>query len=229
MSRKIVKGKEYVLFMLRKGVMVLISLFALLLVMISFANAHAEHAAQQVGQKSVWYQIFLIHDWLHPLAFLLLIYSCYSVRFFSSRHILKEPQRCLGSCSQCFTPENTIKQYHCYFFWITFFLLFVHVGELVPSLLDIFSFKGFDATILFSETAYVGFAFLYLGTCYHFRYALERLAHRGTITYSLYNKVTDMNRHHGTFFWLTIFSVAVRFTTMLITTQSFLKAFPGTF
>lgn len=215
--------------MLQKEVIISVSLFALLLVMVSFVNAHAEHADPRVEKKSVWYQIFLIHDWLHPFTFLLLIYSCYSVRFFSSRHILKEPQRCGGSCSRCFTSENIVKQYHRYFFWITFFLLFVHVGELVPSLLDISSFKGFDAIILFSETGYAGFAFLYLGTCYHFRYALERLAYRGIITYNFYNKVTDLNRYHGTFFWFTISSVAVRFTTMLITTQSFIKAFPGTF
>lgn len=200
-----------------------------LLFIVQFVVAHAEHAEPSVKESSILYQIFLLHDWIHPIFFILLIYSCYYFRFFSGRNISKEPKVCLGECGNCYKSEGRLKQYHRYFFWGTLLLLFIHVGEVLPSLNNIYKLSGLDLWVLLSETAYLGFAFLYLGTCYHFRYFIDRLANKKIVSYRFYNKLTSLNRYHNLFFWITITIVAVRFILVVIDTGSIIKAIPGTF
>ena len=200
-----------------------------ILLSLSIVLAHAEHAEPVVDKSSILYKIFLLHDWIHPVLFILMIYSCYYFRFFSARRINNEPKTCTGDCSNCYKEEGFLKKYHRYFFWGTFILLFVHIGEVIPSINNISSIDGIEFWILMSETSYLVAALFYLGTCYHFRYFAERLANKKLISYKLYNKLTSLNRHHNIFFWITISMVMLRFILMLIYTKSLIKTFPGTF
>lgn len=206
-------------------------LLALLLIMgISLVSAHVEHAAPAVEETSILYQIFLLHDWIHPIFFILMVYSCYYFRFFFGRNISHEPRYCLGNdCSGCYKAEGPLKQYHRYFFWGTLLLTFIHLGEIFPSISNFPVFLSSDYWILISETTYLGLAFLFLGTCYHFRYFAERLAKKKIISYKLYNGLTSLNRHHNLFFWLTITAALTRFILVAIDTGSIIEAIPGTF
>ena len=205
----------------------LISLF--FIVSLQFVGGHVEHAEPSVQTSSVWYQIFIWHDWLHPLFYLFLIYSCYFYRFFSGRKFKHEPKKCLGDCSKCYKPEGWLHQYHRYFLWGTLLLAFIHVGEIMPSLTRALTYTGYDLWILVSESSYLAVSFLYLGTCYHVRYVVERMAKKKWVSYKFYNGLTSLNRHHHIFFWLTIGFVAIRFILVAIETGSILQAIPGTF
>lgn len=208
---------------------ILLSIILILLFNAKPIQSHAEHAEPEVEKSSLWYKMFLLHDWIHPIFFLLMIYSCYYFRIFSSIRISKEPKKCLGDCTGCYKPEGKLKQYHRYFFWITLVLTFVHLGEIMPSLNNFNSFLGIDFWVLISETTYLGFAFLYLGTCYHFRYFIERIANKNIVGYKFYNALAKLNRYHDIFFWLVITSVIIRFILVVINTNSIIKAIPGTF
>lgn len=204
----------------------------ILLIIFSFISpivaAHVAHAEPGVAPESIWYQIFLLHDWIHPIFFLLLIYSCYYFRFFLGR-MLGEPKTCMGNCSGCYKSEGWLKQYHRYFFWITLFLTFIHIGEIAPSIGIFPTLSKMDLWITISEGAYLSFALLYLGTCYHFRYFVERAAKKRFVSYRVYNGLTAINRHHDKFFWLTITAVIIRFILVAVDTGSLLQAIPGTF
>jgi hypothetical protein len=226
-SKKIFKlSSLYFLMVIKKRKVFMV--FLVFLFIIQFISAHVEHAEIK-EEAGILYQIFLFHDWVHPVFFILLVYSCYYFRFFYGRNISREPKACLGNCSEHYKSEGWLKQHHRYFFWGTLILSFIHVGELMPSIMGIFNLSGLDLLVLISESSYLAFAFLYLGTCYHFRYFVERLAHKGYINYQLYNKLTELNRHHNLFFWITILFVAVRFTLVAIDTGSIVDAIPGTF
>lgn len=206
----------------------LLTLF--LIMSISLVSAHVEHAAPGVEETSILYQIFLFHDWIHPLFFILMVYSCYYFRFFSGRNISHKPRYCLGKdCSGCDKGEGLLKQYHRYFFWGTLVLTFIHLGEIFPSLINFPIFLSSDFWILISETTYLVLALLYLGTCYHFRYFVERLARKKIVSYNFYNGLTSLNRHHNVFFWLTITVALIRFILVAIDTGSIIEAIPGTF
>lgn len=207
----------------------LVLLFLALSIGMYLVSAHVEHAEAGAEEGSFWYQIFVLHDWIHPVFFLLLIYSCYYFRFFSGRKIAHQPKTCLVECQQCYSQEGWLKQHHRFFFWGTFLLSFVHAGELLPSLKEVTNFSGVDLWVLGSETVYLAFAFLYLITCYHFRYCVERGAKKHWISYKVYNGLTALNRYHNVFFWLTLIAVAIRFTLVAIATGSILEAIPGTF
>ncbi len=201
----------------------------ILVVCMQIVAAHAEHAKPSIEKTSVWYQVFLIHDWIHPIFFLLMVYSCYYVRFFSGRRISRQPSKCLADCSDCYKPEGWLKQRHRYFFWGTFILTFIHIGEIGPSLSTITKSSGLDLWITISEGVYLVSAILYLVTCYHFRYFIERLAHKRWISYSVYNRLTSLNQYHNAFFWSTIIPALMRFVLVAVDTNSILKAIPGTF
>lgn len=215
--------------MVPKEMVFIISLILLILFNFKFVEAHIEHAGPDLEETSFWYKIFQVHDYIHPIFFILLIYSCYYFRIFSSKNIDHEPKTCMGQCSKCYKSEGKLKQYHRHFFWITLFLAFVHTGEILSSIKNFSMLYGLDRWILVSETTYLGFAFLYLGTCYHFRYFVERMANKRILGYKFYNRLTSLNRHHDLFFWLTIISVLIRFILVAIETGSLLKAIPGTF
>ena len=198
------------------------------LVFLMSASAHVEHAEAVEG--SFWYQVFIAHDWLHPVFFILLIYTCYYFRFFSGRKIGGEPRACIGECSHCYHGENVLKRNHRWIFWMTFFLLFIHIGEAIPAIVDFRDYSGLDFWILATESAYLIFAFFYLITCYHFRYCVEMLAKRKVISYKLYNELTNMNnKYHGIFLWSTLLMVVLRFLLVIVDTGSVVKAIPGMF
>ena len=53
--------------------------FVVLLLLINFptVQAHVAHAEPAVEAGSIWHQIFLLHDWIHPLFFILMIFSIF--------------------------------------------------------------------------------------------------------------------------------------------------------
>ncbi|MBI4167564.1 MAG: hypothetical protein HY515_01265 [Candidatus Aenigmarchaeota archaeon] len=200
------------------------------IIFLSTASAHVEHAEPAVDKGSFWYRVFLWHDWLHPVFFILLIYSCYYFRFFSGRKISGEPTACFGACSHCYQEENWLKKNHRWIFWITLILLFIHMGEIMPSLSGFIGYSGFNFWILAIEAAYLILALLYLMTCYHFRYFVERLTKRKLVSYRIYNGLTALNnKYHGTFLWLTLSAVAIRFALVVLDTGSVLQGIPGAF
>ena len=139
--------------------------YSLLLVMfisVVIVAAHVEHAEPGIEKGGFWYQIFIIHDWIHPIFFLLMVYSCYYVRIFSSRKILHQPKACLADCSSCYKQEGWLKQHHRYFFWGTLLLSFIHLGEVIPSLKEISSLYGFDFWVLINILLVVLIYFLEL-------------------------------------------------------------------
>jgi len=214
---------------MRKVVRLVVLLLVFILLSLPLVAAHVAHAEPSVEGTSFWYRVFEAHDYLHPVFFILMIVSCYYFRFFWGRNISGEPRSCEGACKGCYSGEGWLKQQHRYFFWGTFLLAFIHIGELVPSFRVFSMLPLIEVWILVFEASYLGFAFLYLFTCYHFRYVIERAAHRRWLSYRIYNKLTAFNRHHNIFFWLTILAVAVRFTLVAVDTGSILQAIPGTF
>ena len=163
------------------------------------------------------YFIWGLHDHIHWIVILLMLFTCYHFRFFSGKKLFGHPRECF-KVDKSYSGEGKLHQYHRLFWWGNLIFIAIHWSEVITGLrfgLDYtytFSSQGFG---IFIELLYVITFTLWLLSCHFFRYFLGGksslyskcglCALRGNI----YHANGKFNKLHGVFMWLAIISMVL--------------------
>lgn len=165
--------------------------------------------------KIVYYP-WSFHDKIHWIVVVLMLYTCYHFRFFSSRKLTRHPPSCTAANDPGYAGEHSIHKLHRHFWRANVFLIAIHWTEVIRGLTF-----GLEYTYTFSqqllgiiaEFSYVFFFTLWLGTCFFFKYLLAYghscYACKSGVRVQLEHTENRANLLHGLFLWLTVASAVL--------------------
>lgn len=162
------------------------------------------------SDNSFEYKMLLSFGILTFIFFVLTASSCYYFRHFSAKNIQPNCSE-ENNCPAC-TPEGTFEKMHRFFYWATFFLVFLHF---------IFAFWfGFvfqtDPFFFFTAVSLGASYLLWLFSCRYFKYFFQEKLRGfhpkssvGKFSYGFYGVIKKIYPHHSVFFWLVVMFVVL--------------------
>ena len=72
-----------------------------------------------------------LHDRIHWIFVILMLYTCYHFRFFSGKKLFGHPRACEQPKDSGYSEETGIHQYHRYFWYANVILILIHWSEVI--------------------------------------------------------------------------------------------------
>jgi len=201
----------------------LVIVFFIIISGISFAHDHptyfndeGEFTEEQPSLVALtFYWFWGIHDRIHWIVIILMLYTCYHFRYVSGKRIFTHPKMCAYNDKGEYLGESKLHYYHRYFWYANVFLIGIHWSEAITGWIFglQYTYKfTFQELGIFLEALYLITFTLWLLSCHFFRYFTGGdnpclSCSRGGWRTKIFQKESKFNQYHGIFMWSAIISM----------------------
>ncbi len=161
------------------------------------------------------YYSWSIHDRIHWIFIILMLYTCYHFRYVSGKKIFSHPKMCAYNDKGEYMGESKLHYYHRYFWYANLILITIHWSEAITGWT-----VGIDYTYeftyqelgIFLEALYLFTFTLWLLSCHFFRYFTGGdnpclSCQWGGLRTKIHQKESKLNKYHGIFMWAAIIAM----------------------
>ncbi|HLD81233.1 MAG TPA: hypothetical protein VJA40_04500 [archaeon] len=212
------------------------ALLFIALLLPAFAPAHdhpdlfpKEHYTDEawLAQQPLWnqfvYNAWGLHDKVHFIVILLMLWTCYHFRYWVQKHVFKQPERCERFYGERYAGERKLHHYHRYFWYANALLIGVHWWEAIEGWNFLSQGRAYTYTFYWQdlgvmiEALYLITFTAWLLSCHFFKYAAAggvnacySCIRGGKLRSAFFKTESHANEYHGFLMWAAIAAMVLQ-------------------